>query len=319
MRDTLSFFANRPQHPDIAISRSPRCLLAVFLVASTIFLGFLGPGPVLGIAGPEASGLPEREDSRFYLCLERLLNRHGNLPENWPASLERQVVVQYLKEKHGVSTGECRFGRNLLGYGKSESKGRAIKDLQRGRVDGFGMPYDIILASSRFEARFLDDLASVAINQGWAAYNRELEDSVFVVLKADLHSQFGDVFRNFNGRKIHLLAREINLLGCPGSAAEDYESKLIPALEAADAVRARVFVGAKDQVPQIIPRPLTELLRSATGLRPHDPGSTGRAVEPPRSFSIEKIVLPDCDHELDSYLLNMSRYGSSLLPPDRSP
>ena len=192
-----------------------------------IIMIFVLPG--IGLAAPdqggkqpvkpgpkEAAKRPSAE--RFYQCLERLLNGYGHDPAKWPDQVDKITVNLYLKEVLGLTPDQVVFRRNMLGYGVGETKAQARADFEKGRVDAWGVPYDLILASSGSDARVRSIMAGVAITQGFEAYNEELTEKTYILLKADLHSQFGEVFRNFNGRTINIRAREINFMGCPDPA-----------------------------------------------------------------------------------------------------
>jgi hypothetical protein len=257
-------------------------------------------------------GLPEKADERFYYCLERLLNRYGNLPAHWPEGPDKDVVVTYLREVHLIKVEEAVFGRNFLGLGVGNSPDQAQTEYQAGRLDAWGVPYDLIRASSRGEGGKWDILQGLAINQGLGLFNPELENQAYVFLKADLHSQFGDVFKNFNGVSIRIMAREINFLGCVGSDAADYQDQIRPALTAADALRACIYTCDQDRVTLIDPQTFRNLAE-AMGRTLPTPGAQRKPMGPMKPVPVTRITLTDCGHDLEDYQRGMLEQGQSWL------
>ena len=267
---------------------------------------------VYPVAAQTDTYLPEQADQRFYYCLERLLNRYGHLPANWPQGPDREVVVSYLHDVHLITLDQAVFGRNFLGLGVGNSPEQAEEENLTGRLDAWGVPYDLIKASSRGEGGQWDILRGLAINQGLGLFNPELEGKTFIFLKADLHSQFGDVFKNFNGVSIHIMAREINFLGCVGSAAEDYADQIKPALTAADALRACIYTCDQDKVPLIIPQTFRKWAE-ALGRELPLPTAERKAMGPMKPVPVTRITLSGCSHDLEEYQKGMLAQGQSWL------
>ena len=281
----------------------------LYLAAVVMLVALWAAGPV---AAQTETGPPEKPDERFYFCLERLLNRYGSLPKRWPEGPDKDVVTTYLREVHLIKLDEAIFGRNFLGLGVGNSPDQAQEENQAGRLDAWGMPYDLIRASSRGEGGKWDILQGLAINQGLGLFNPELEGRAFIVLKADLHSQFGDVFKNFNGVSIRIMAREVNFLGCVGSGAEDYPDRIRPALTAADALRACIYTCDQDKVPLIIPQTFRNLAE-ALGRTLPTPGAERKPMGPMKPVTITRITLSGCSHDLAEYQKGMLEKGQSWL------
>lgn len=256
--------------------------------------------------------LPEAQDEAFYFCLERLLADFGSDPAKWPDKREKDVVLAYLRDKHGVNIDKAVFGRNFLGLGLGESPEDAARQLKEGRKDAWGAPYDLVLASSGDEGGFWDILSGVAVNQGVALFNQELAKQTFVFLKADLHSRFADVFKNFNGVSAKLIVREINILGAPGSAAPDYLEQIEPALTAADAMRATVYIGRLDQVTLIMPEVFRGLAKKF-GVDLPKTAAVRKPAGPMKPVPTKRIVLDGGSHDLEEYKIGMKTHGSSML------
>jgi hypothetical protein len=160
----------------------------------------------------------------------------------------------------------------------------------------------------------MDFLKGIFINQGMGLYNKELSENTYVVLKADLHSQFGDVFKNFNGVSIRIIAREVNFLGCPGSDADDYPDRIKPALTAADALAATIYIGDKDKVAMIIPEMFGRMAESL-GIDLPMPGAQRKPMGPMKPVNINRIKLKDCSHALEDYQKGMLKSGPTLILP----
>ena len=287
-----------------------------------IIMIFVLPG--IGLAAPDQGGkqpvkpgpkeAAKRPSSeRFYQCLERLLNGYGHDPAKWPDQVDKITVNLYLKEVLGLTPDQVVFRRNMLGYGVGETKAQARADFEKGRVDAWGVPYDLILASSGSDARVRSIMAGVAITQGFEAYNEELTEKTYILLKADLHSQFGEVFRNFNGRTINIRAREINFMGCPGSGLDEYSNQIKPALAAAHCLRAAIYIGNQDQVPHI-PRSFGDLVNmmERSDKQSQNP-SRSAAIK--REVPVVRVFINGCSHAIEGYLAGMRFYGQTMLKP----
>ena len=260
--------------------------------------------------------LPDKPDERFFFCLERLLNLHGRNPAAWPEGREKEIVFSYLKDVHGVDPAKAVYGRNFLGLGIGQSPDQARHDTSTGLTDAWGMPYDLVMASSRSESNKWDLLRGIAINQGLGLFNPELAENTYVFLKLDLHSQFADVFKNFNGISAKIIAREVNFLGAPGSAGSQYADQIKPALTAADALRASIYVGDKDQVALIIPKVIDDLAQ-AFGVELPQPASPRRATGPFKQVPVSRVELDNCTHNIDDYYAGMKKMGATMLTPSR--
>lgn len=254
-------------------------------------------------------------DRDFYRSLEQLLYKHGVNPANWPLNKNRMVVENYLLNVCGLELGDCEFGKNLLGYGVHESPEKAQQDLKKGKKDAWGMPYDHILASSPTGSKFHDFLISIGISQGAPLYNRELASKAFVVLKADCHSLFAEVFRRFNGLRLNIIAREINIIGAPSSADTGYTKSILPALSHADCIKASIYVCNDDKVPRIIPGDIRKKaleygidLPEETAVR-EDKGIL-------KKIRVKKIHLKGCGHDIEEYFPGIRATGSTMLIRD---
>lgn len=260
----------------------------------------------------QAKSQPPGPDERFYLCLERLIYRNGPDHHFWPAGPEKQLVADYLKKIHGLSLDNVVFARNMLGLGVGGTPEYARDMETMKEADAWGIPYDLVLASSRGDSEQWDMLQGIAINQGLALFNPELARNNYVVLKADLHSQFGDVFKNFNGISIRIIAREVNFLGAPGSAADDYADQIRPALTAADSLHASIYTCDQDRVPMIIPKLISEMAENL-GFKLPMPSAPRRPMGPMKPVEVTRIELNGCSHDLDEYKAGMKQKGTTML------
>jgi hypothetical protein len=159
----------------------------------------------------------------------------------------------------------------------------------------------------------LDKVFGFAINQGMALFNPQLADHPYLFLKADLHSQFCDVFKNFNGVSIKILAREVNFLGCPGSAGRDYPRDVRPALTAADALQAAIYTCDQDMITQIVAEDLHNMVESFGVDMPFQPAPKRKAMGRLKPVEIKRIDLNNCGHEIGNYTRGMKRRGETLL------
>jgi hypothetical protein len=230
----------------------------------------------------------------FYNNLEYLLHNYGDDPSKWAECQEKADVQQYIWLNFQKHLDGCIFGNNLLGYGLFHSPEDASLDQTQGKQDAWGRPYDHIIASSPDGNRILDIGRSVANSIGQKSYNPKLENKLYIFLKADLHSQCADVFRNFNGQGFRILAREINIFGAPGSVYSSYMDDLSRAVSSAHAVRARVWVGKNDNVTKL---PSNVRLTTSSGMI----GLKMQFKIGNRNEVIEKISLEKVGHELKSY------------------
>lgn len=296
-----------------------RRLQILFLCLCLVFAGAAFPGPASAArvdVRPPLPQTPDRPLDRFYFCLERLMKYWGNDPAGWPDGRDKTIVMKYLAEVLRLDPGTVVFGKNLLGYGVEESREQARTDLKAGMTDAFGVPYDIILASNPVPngAKFLSLFAGVGITQKYASFNRELAQKAYVVLKADLHSQFGVVFKNFNGRRIQFIAREINFLGCPGSGAPQFLNELGPPLDSARCLKAALYIGCEDTVP-FIPTSFKGLKSWIRGKEEPIAVFTENSSRQYKNTMIDIIVLNSCPHDIEGYLFGMRFYGRTWLKP----
>ena len=125
--------------------------------------------------------LPDKPDERFYACLERLILKYGNNQKSWPDFREKRIVAEYLKNVHALELKDVIFARNFLGLGIGNSPEEAKNEMNRGQADAWGVPYDLIIASSRGQAGKMDILQGIFINQGLGLYNKELSENTYVV------------------------------------------------------------------------------------------------------------------------------------------
>ena len=139
---------------------------------------------------------------------------------------------------------------------------------------------------------------------------------MFVFLKADLHSLFADVFKNFNGEAVLIMAREVHIIGAPGSAEPAYGEELNPALCAADSLNATVYIGENDPVTTIIPRSFRDKMYSFFGLVL--PEIKGRERQSDECLNknlpaVKMVHLKTCGHDMLEYYPGMRKYGTTML------
>jgi hypothetical protein len=252
----------------------------------------------------------------FYRALERLMDAYGEDHSLWPDNADRRDVEAFLKRKDALTLNNCVFGRNLLGLGIGETSKDAEEELSRGAADAWGNPYSLILAGSREAPKFFEILFAIGVNRGKPFFNRDISTKVFVFLKADLHSLFADVFKNFNGESVLIMAREFHIIGAPGSAERGYDKKLKPALCAAESFYAAVYIGEDDPVTVIIPKSLREKMYSLFGVvLPRFRGAErlSDACENKESPIIHVFHLADCAHDMPQYYPAMRKYGATML------
>lgn len=262
------------------------------------------------------AAVAREQTDRFYAALERLLNLHGEDHALWLDNDDRRIIEKFLEKKDALTLKNCVFGRNLLGLGIGETSKDAEEALKRGATDAWGQPYSLILAGGKRAARAFEIQFAIAVNRGIPLFNRQISQKVFVFLKADLHSLFADVFKNFNGEAVLIMAREVHIIGAPGSAEPGYGEKLHPALCAADSSEATVYIGEDDPVTTIIPKSFREKVYSALGFEL--PNIRGRErisdecvnKEPP---AVKVVHLDGCGHDLSAYYPGMRKYGATLL------
>ncbi len=201
-----------------------------------------------------------------------------------------------------------------------ETTADAEEALSRGAKDAWGNPYTHILAGASRVPKPFQLIFAIAGNRGLPLYNRDISKKVYVILKADLHSQFADIFKNFNGRSVLVMAREVHILGAPASADPSYPEELGPALCAADSLSATVYIGEKDRVPRIMPRAMQDIAFALFGIEPDQAGGNSRAGETcPYKAPVKVIRLPACGHEIPEYYHGMSKHGTCQLQKEKHP
>jgi len=251
----------------------------------------------------------------FYKNLEYLLYNYGNDPANWPDSQQKNKVQSFLLLNYRKSLNDVIFGVNLLGYGIHHSPNEAINDQLSGKRDAWNIPYDRIMASSPDGNKFLDVVRAVGNNLEVDFYNPEIKEKLFVFLKADLHSQFSDVFRNFNGKEFTIVAREINIMGALGSAHRSYLDDIGSALGAAHSVRTRIWVGKKDYITLMTPSNVSTIQeKNLLGLKwtlKFGPENTSKGTE--------RLFLKDSGHLLNEYNKGMSGFPKPLIKEPQTP
>ncbi|MBN1664275.1 MAG: hypothetical protein JW943_11800 [Deltaproteobacteria bacterium] len=300
---------------------------SVFMIAATGML--ISPGsapadqamPSLSAQAAKTARLKKQaahqeEATRFYQALERLFDRFGEDHALWPDTADRRLIEQFLLKKDALTLNNCIFGRNLLGLGMGETSEDAQEALRKGTTDAWGRPYSLILAGSNKAPKVLEILFGIGVNRGHPTFNRNICEKVFVFLKADLHSLFADIIKNFNGTSVLFLAREIHIIGAPGSTEAGYEEKLAPALCAADSLGATVYIGDDDPVTMIIPRSFKDKMFSFFGMNiPPFKGIERSSDEcadkkPP---PVKMIHLTDCGHDMSQYYPGIKKFGGTLL------
>lgn len=256
-----------------------------------------------------------REQAKsFYEALERLLYTYGEDHASWPDNEDKRLIQDYLEKKDALTLNNCVFGLNLLGLGMGETSEDAKEALKQGQKDAWANPYSHILASGAGIPRPFNLLFAIAANRGAPLFNRDICKKVYVFMKADLHSQFADVFKNFNGETVLIMAREINIMGAPGSAEAGYAEELRPALCAADCLNATIYVGEKDRVTRIMPSTIRETLYSLFGVEfPFLNGKDRKDEVCPHEVPVEVVYLESCGHDVTQYCLGMSKHGTTML------
>lgn len=252
------------------------------------------------------------DDAVFFENLKTLITAAGPNPLNWPRGRAARQVAEYLRREHGVGLNACEFGLNFLGLGVGENPDIALMMRQNGQCDAWGRPYDQILSSSRMRSSLLNKIFSMGINQGVNLFNPRLTQKVYVFVKADLFSQFNDVFKNFNGMNILFICGQVNHIGGPGSRSPDYAAGLAPALTAADALEANIYLGGLDKVTLIDPEAINETARMFKVELP-EPKPPRQALGQPKKVPVRVVELAGVDHDLDQYFAGMRRQGESIL------
>lgn len=190
----------------------------------------------------------------IYQDVGTLLNKYGQggrvelakIP-NDPA---KDRLMGYLKENK-IPTDNVILTENLKIYGTGHSPAQTAADFARGgqtAKDPWGKDYNVILASDKGGNRIASTLGTAGNNLGLKAYNPELSKATYITLKGDIHSQATDVFRQQSGKSVHILAREMNIMGAPGSKGAGYVDDISGALRGANCAVARVWVGEKDNI-----------------------------------------------------------------------
>jgi len=258
----------------------------------------------------------------FYSALERLLDAYGEDPAHWPDNADRRLVETFLKYKDALTLNNCVFGRNLLGLGIGETTRDAEEAMKQRALDAWGQPYSLILAGSKDVPRLIEILYAYGVNRGVSLFNRDIAAKVFVFLKADLHSLFADVFKNFNGTSVLILAREVHIIGAPGSVERDYAERLHPALCAADSLEATVYIGENDPVTEVVPKTFRDNMRDLFGyVIPRFRGAERdtdecRHKNPP---PVKIIRLKGCSHDIPEYYPGIKMYGRTMLKTKEIP
>jgi hypothetical protein len=254
--------------------------------------------------------------ARFYDALERLMDRFGEDHARWPDNEDKRLIEEFLNKKDALTLNNCVFGRNLLGLGIGETAKNAEEALKEGMADAWGNPYSLILTGSKEAPKIFEILYAIGVNRGIPLFNRDISAKVFVFLKADLHSLFADVFKNYNGASVLIMAREIHILGAPGSTETGYDEKLTTALCAADCFEATVYIGENDPVTEIIPRRFRDKVYDLFGfVIPKFRGKERESNEcenkqPP---TVQLFRIKDCGHDIPEYHAAMRKYGATLL------
>ncbi len=258
----------------------------------------------------------QEQTARFYRAVENLIDAYGEDHALWPDNKDKRLIEKFLEEKDSLTLKNCVFGRNLLGLGIGETSKDAEEALSQRATDAWGHPYSLILASSNPAPKVFEILFAIGINRGTPLFNRDISAKVFIFLKADLHSLFADVFKNFNGESVLIMAREVHIIGAPGSAEPAYGEKLNSALCAADSLNTTVYIGENDPVTTIIPRNFRDKMYSYFGLvLPEIKGKKRQSDEclnkkPP---VIKVVHLKACGHDMPEYYPGMRKYGTTTL------
>lgn len=269
----------------------------------------------------ESSMLKERaagqeETARFYTALEHLIDKFGEDHNRWPDNEDRRRIEKFLNKKDALTLNNCVFGRNLLGLGMGETSKDAEEALRKGVKDAWGHPYSLILAGGKNAPKALEILFAIGINRGHLLFNRDISAKVFVFLKADLHSLFADIFKNFNGGAVLVMAREIHIMGAPGSTEPRYGEMLNPALCAADSLKVTVYIGEDDPVTTLLPKSFKDKMYSLFGVEVPDFKGKERISDdcadkkPP---AVKVVNLKACSHDIPEYYPGMRKYGTTML------
>ncbi len=242
---------------------------------------------------------------RFFDDVEHLIANHGTEPSKWPDCAQKNHVRDFLMLNYQRGLEQCEFANNMLGLGVFHGPADAEADQIRGSCDASGIPYDRIVASSPDGNMIRDVVRSIGNNLGQPMYNTDLNNRLIIARKCDVHSQDSDVVRNFNGKSFQILAREVNIMGAPGSAYPGYEDDIAKAL-VGSSQRIHVWVGDKDTVTR-----LPSKMRSASedgllGLKVVIPWEVNsRPVDRP-TITIIKV---DCNHARQNYQTAMREYA----------
>lgn len=250
--------------------------------------------------------------------------RFGEDHARWPDNEDKRLIEKFLYNKDALTLDNCLFGRNLLGLGIGETAKNAEEALKKGMADAWGNPYSLILTGSKEAPKIFEILYAIGVNRGIPLFNRDISAKVFVFLKADLHSLFADVFKNYNGASVLIMARELHILGAPGSTETGYDEKLKPALCAADCFEATVYIGENDPVTEIIPRSFRDSLLGFVIPRFRGKERKSNECENKEPSIVKVFRLKDCGHDMTEYHPAMRKYGTTMLKakmthPERSP
>ncbi len=284
-----------------------------------------GEPVITGTAAPlKERGTGRERTAHFYDALERLMERFGEDHACWPDNEDRRLIEAFLTRKDALTLKNCVFGRNLLGLGIGETSKTAEAAFQKGAADAWGNPYSLILTGSQEAPRIFEILYAIGVNRGLPLFNRDISARVFVFLKADLHSLFADLFKNFNGASVLIMAREVNILGAPGSTEAGYAEKLKPALCAADCLDATVYIGENDPVTEIIPKGFRDSLFGFVIPRFRGKERESPECENKESPAVKVFRLQECGHDIPEYHPAMRKYGATCLKlktthPENSP
>ena len=219
---------------------------SLIVIASCSFASAATSDELLQGDRPVQAASEQPRGSAFWCDVEYLFYRYGSNPNNWPDGAQKQHVDQYLYLNYGKPANQFEFVENLLVYGVFHSPNDAASDLAQGMQDAWGNPYDRILASSPDGNKVGDVLRAPLINVGIPLYNADLNGKSVIAIKADIHSQGADAFRQFNGKDFLILADTIDLMGAPGTkyGVDD----MTRAIASSHCERANVFVGDESVV-----------------------------------------------------------------------
>jgi hypothetical protein len=196
----------------------------------------------------------------IYGDVESLLNKYGSQYghngqlklSDIPHDPAKGRLMDYLS-KNNIPSDNVVLTGNLKIYGTSHSPQQARENQSQGYRDPWGKKYDLILASDKDGNKIGNTIRTVPNNLGLNAYNPELRNTTIITLKGDLHSQATDVWRQQSGTSVHILAREMNIMGAPGSKGRNYPDDIAGALRKSNCAVARVWVGGKDNVAGLFP------------------------------------------------------------------